>query len=329
MTKMNQRASYRQKEGCSVDIFTREELEQIHLSTLRVLRQTGVKVYNAEALNVFADGGCIVDRSTGIVRIPEHVVMESVHSAPSSVILAGRDPKHDIVLETNRVAWTNFGCGVKLYDAFSRELRTTTLKDVADTTRVCDYLENVDVYSQAVVARDTPAESGDLMAAEAFLSNTTKHCHHIDLVSGENAKRYIEMGAAVVGGMDELRRRPVISALICPTSPLQISEEGCAIITEFAKAGIPINILSMALAGGTSPITLDGTLVVHNAEVLSGIVLNQLVCKGSPVIYGSSTTMFDMQFATAPVGAAELGMINAGVANLAQFYGLPSYTAGG
>ena len=98
---------------------------------------------------------------------------------------------------------------------------------------------------------------------------------------------------------------------------------------EFARAGVPINILSMALAGGTSPITLDGTLVVHNAEVLSGIVLAQLVNKGAPVIYGSSTSILDMKCATAPVGSPELGMINAGVANLAQFYNLPSYTAGG
>lgn len=330
MTKRNQRASYMQKEGFSVDLFTREELEQIHLATLRVLRQTGIKIYNEEALNVFADGGCIVDRSTRIVRFPEYVVEECIRSAPSSVLMAGRDKKHDIVLETNRVAWTNFGCGVKIYDAFSGELRKTTLQDVAETTRVVDYLDNVDVYSQAVVARDSPAETGDLLAAEAFLMNTTKHCHHIDLVSGDNAKRYIEMGAALVDGdMDELRKRPFISALICPTSPLQMSDEGCNIITEFARAGIPINILSMALAGGTSPITLDGTLVVHNAEVLSGIVLAQLVNKGAPVIYGSSTTTFDMKCVTAPVGSPELGMINAGVAKLAQYYNLPSYTAGG
>jgi len=264
-----------------------------------------------------------------MVRIPEYIVEDAIKSAPSSVLMAGRDPKHDIVLESNRVAWTNFGAGVKLYDVFTDVLRTTTTKDVGETARVVDYLDNVDVYSQAVVARDTPKETGDLLAAEAFLTNTSKHCHHIDLVSGANARRYIEMGAAIVGGMDELRKRPVVSALICPTSPLQISEEGCDIIMEFARAGVPVNILSMALAGGTSPITIDGTLVVHNAEVLSGIVLAQLVNKGAPVIYGSSTSTFDMQCATAPVGSPELGMISAGVANLAQFYNLPSYTAGG
>lgn len=85
----------------------------------------------------------------------------------------------------------------------------------------------------------------------------------------------------------------------------------------------------MAMAGATSPVTLGGTLVTHNAEVLSVIVLSQLVQKGSPCIYASSTTMMDMRYTTAPVGAPELGMISASVARLAQFYNLPSFVAGG
>ena len=329
MAKLKQRVSYRQKEGLSVDMFTREELAQIHLATLRVLNEAGVKIYNDEALNVFSDGGCKVDRSEKIVRIPQYVLEECIRSAPSSVLLAGRDPKHDRVLETNRVSWTNFGSGIKIYDVNTGILRGTTTQDVRDTALLVDYLDNVDVYSQAVVARDTPKEKEDLIAAEAFLTNTSKHCHHIDLQSGKSAKKFIEMGAAIAGGMDELKKRPIISALICPTSPLQISKEGCDIIMEFAKAEVPINILSMALSGGTAPITIDGTLVVHNAEVLAGIVLTQLVNKGAPVIYGSSTATFYMKTGTASVGSPELGMISACVACLAQFYNLPSYTAGG
>jgi trimethylamine--corrinoid protein Co-methyltransferase len=96
-----------------------------------------------------------------------------------------------------------------------------------------------------------------------------------------------------------------------------------------ARAGIAVNVLSMAMAGGSSPITMAGTLISHNAEVLSGVVLNQLTSKGAPVLYGSSSTIMDLKYATAPVGSPELGMINAGVAKLAQYYLLPSFVAGG
>lgn len=328
MTIRNPRSNYPRQEGYSLRMFTEEELRQVHYATLEVLWREGVHIGSQEAIDIFEDGGAEVDRSAGVVRIHPYMVEEAIRSAPSTLILAGRDPKHDVVLDGSRVNFTTFGAGVSIIDPFTGEYRTTTKADVAGTALVADYLDGVDVYSHAVVARDCPVSSVDLHEAEAFLTNTSKHCMHIDLTCGANAKKYLEMGAVIAGGWDELRKRPLISALICPQSPLQLSNESCEIIIEFARAGIPINILSMAMSGATSPITLAGTLVVHNAEVLTGIVLAQLVNKGAPVIYGSSTTTFDLQYATAPVGAPELGMFSAAVAAMAQFYLLPSYVAG-
>jgi trimethylamine--corrinoid protein Co-methyltransferase len=68
--------------------------------------------------------------------------------------------------------------------------------------------------------------------------------------------------------------------------------------------------------------------VVHNAEVLGGIVLHQQTKRGAPVIYGSSSTIFDMTSLTAPVGSPELGMMSAAVAEIARFYLLPSFVGG-
>ncbi len=138
----------------------------------------------------------------------------------------------------------------------------------------------------------------------------------------------IDMAAAIAGGRDELRRRPISRFLTCPVSPLKLVEDACEIIIEGARAGVPVNVLSMAMAGGSSPVTLAGTLVTHNAEVLAGITLAQLTARGAPVIYGSSTTAMDLRFASASVGSPECGMIGAGVAWLARFYLLPSWVAG-
>lgn len=330
MGKWMHRASYVPKFGLSANLLSSDELDAIHEATMRIMSMTGIKFYNEEALKILDEGGCEVDYAEQLARIPQYVVEEAIKSSPSSVLLAGRDPKHDCVLESSRVAFTNFGAGIKLYDPYSGELRLPTTQDVGWTAKVVDALDGVDVYSQAIVPRDDIATGNeDLVAANEFLNNTTKHCHHIDLGSGEAAKRFIRMGAAIAGGMENLKRRPVISALICPTSPLQMSAHGCDVIMEFARASVPINILSMALSGGTAPITLAGTLVDHNAEVLAGIVLAQLTNKGAPVIYGSSTTGFDMRCNTAPVGSPELGLINCAVGILADYYNLPSYTAGG
>jgi len=317
-----------ERRGFSLNMFSNDELEEIHYATLEVLEQVGILVFCDEALEILDAAGAIVDKASSTVKFPQYLVEDAIQSCPKKLLLAGRDPKYDMIVEGRRVGFTNFGAGVMIVDPYTGELKETTKKDVGNTALVCDALDNVDIYSSAVVGRDMPETSVDLHEAEAFLSNTTKHCQHIDLTGGKGARGFLEMGAAIVGGMDELRRRPVISALVCPVSPLQLHTNTCEVIIEFAKAGVPVNILSMAMSGASAPITLAGTLVTHNAEVLAGIVLAQATRKGAPIMYGSSTTTFDLTYVTAPVGAPELGMINAGVAELSNFYRLPSYVAG-
>jgi trimethylamine--corrinoid protein Co-methyltransferase len=160
------------------------------------------------------------------------------------------------------------------------------------------------------------------------LEYTTKHFHHIDPV-GEHVEYYWDMAVAYYGGDKKLaKEKPIFSMLVCPTSPLELSHNAAQVIIKGARLGIPVNVLSMAMAGGSSSVFLAGTLVTHNAEVIAGIVLSQITNPGAPVWYGSSTTTFDLKRGTAPVGSPELGVISAAVAKLGQFYGLPTYVAG-
>ena len=85
---------------------------------------------------------------------------------------------------------------------------------------------------------------------------------------------------------------------------------------ESARNGVVCNILSMAMAGGTSPVTLAGTLVTHNAEILGGLTLAQLTRRGAPIIYGSSTTAMDLKLAEASVGTTECALISGAVARI-------------
>ena len=138
----------------------------------------------------------------------------------------------------------------------------------------------------------------------------------------------LEMAAAVVGGRDELRERPIVFMGVCPVSPLKLPRETCEVTIECAREGIINNILSMAMSGASSPVTLAGTLVVHNAEVLACNTLAQLTERGAPMLYGTSTTAMDMRLATATVGSPECGMFGACIAYLARRYCLPSFVAG-
>jgi trimethylamine--corrinoid protein Co-methyltransferase len=314
--------------GMGLQLFSDDDLYAIHCATLDVLQNSGIKVISAEAQEIFAAGGATLEPEKAIVKIPPHMVEDAIRNAPRTILLAGRNPKHDYVISNKSVAFTNFGEGIKVVDPLTRESHSSTKKDLMDATRICDALENITVYERALGADDVPGEVQSIHNAEAIFNNTEKHCF-IGAGCGYNVKKIIEMASAIVGGEDNLRKRPIYTPLCCPNSPLSLNPDTTEIIIESARAGIPINVLSMALSGGTGPVTLAGTLVVHNAEVLSGLVLCQLVNKGNPFIYGSSTTMMDMRFTTAAVGAPELGMISAAVAKLAQYYLLPSFVAGG
>lgn len=326
--KMSQNTDPSRWIGLGINTLNPIELNDIHGATLKILQHTGIMVHSQEALDIFAEAGADVDYTTCIVRIPAYMVEEAIESAPSSLILAARDPRHDVLLGGKRIHFTTFGAGSRVLDVETGMLYHSTKSDLAMAALVSDALDSVDIFTSTVTATDMPFESAGLHEAEAFLLNTTKHCQHVHLKDGFEAKLFFEMASAIVGGNGNLQKRPIVSVMVCPSSPLQLHRGTSEIIIESARNGIPVNILSMVMAGATAPVTLAGTLVVHNAEVLGGIVLNQLTQRGAPVIYGSSSTNFDMQCLTAPVGTPELAMISAAVAELAQFYLLPSYVGG-
>jgi trimethylamine:corrinoid methyltransferase-like protein len=67
---------------------------------------------------------------------------------------------------------------------------------------------------------------------------------------------------------------------------------------EYAAAGQPPLVTSLAIAGATGPVTLAGNLALQNAEVLAGIVLAQLVREGTPVIFGGASSNTEMRNGT-------------------------------
>ncbi len=314
--------------GLSLNILNDDELDQIHAATLEVLSRTGIFVEDEEALEIFHGSGARVDKKTRVVKIPSHLVEDAIRWAPSTFVACGRSPEKDVVLGSNRVTFTNFGEGIVIRDMQTGELRETTKKDAREAARLIDALDHIDTYERAVLSHDAPHEVCALHNAEASLTNTTKH-HWIGPMNGYCLDKIVDMAAAIVGGRKTLEERPLVSFNTCPVSPLKLVRDCCEIIMGSARTGMAVNILSMGMAGGSTPVFTAGTLVVHNAELLSGLVLNQLTRKGSPVVYGSSTTAMDLRIASASVGTPECAVINAAVARLARYYALPSFVAGG
>ena len=79
------------------------------------------------------------------------------------------------------------------------------------------------------------------------------------------------------------------------------------------------------MMGGTAPITIAGGLALSAAEVLSGLVIHQLKRTGAPFVFGSGLHHLDMRTSISVYGAPEFQLARLGVADMARFYGLPSW----
>jgi trimethylamine--corrinoid protein Co-methyltransferase len=297
-----------------LEILSAGDLDAIHSQTLQVLEETGVFVEDDEARHIFADGGASVDCETGIVRIPGEVVEAAIATCPTDD-------------DDEPVTFSNFDEGVMYVDPRSSERREPRKADAADAALLVDALANIDSYAAAVRPTDVPAATAAVHGCEAALLSTTKQVG-TEATSGWEVRVCAELGACIVGGLDALRDNEVVSFGTCPVSPLKLPRDATEVIVECARLGLSDCILSMAMAGGSAPVTLAGTLVMHNAEVLAGITLAQLTERGVPVIYGSSTTSMDLRYAAAAVGSPELALIGAAVAQMSKQYRLPSCIAG-
>jgi trimethylamine--corrinoid protein Co-methyltransferase len=84
----------------------------------------------------------------------------------------------------------------------------------------------------------------------------------------------------------------------------------------------------MAMGGASAPATLLGELLVINLEILAWIIVLQILFPGTPLIYGSVSSVLDMRTGILPLGSPERGMINSGAAIMANYYGIPSMCGG-
>jgi len=299
--------------GMRLEILSSADLDAIHAETLKVLEETGVFVEDDEALDIFADGGARVDREARMVRLPGELVEAAIAACPAD--------------EGEPVTFSNFDEGVMYVDPRSGERREPRTADAGDAALLVDALPNIDSYGAAVRPTDVPAVTAAVHGCEAALLSTTKQVG-TEATSGWEVRVCAELGACITGSLDALRDDPVVGFSTCPVSPLKLPRDATEVIVECARLGLSDTIVSMAMAGGSAPVTLAGTLVVHNAEVLAGITVAQLTEPGARVVYGSSTTAMDLRFATASVGSPEMALIGAAVAQMSKQYRLPSCIAG-
>jgi trimethylamine---corrinoid protein Co-methyltransferase len=298
------------------------DLERLEEAILETLAEVGVRFPLERALDALERGGCRVDRASQVARLPQEVVRAALRAAPATPLLAARDPRCDIRLDGSACHLSNDGCGIRVVDPYTGELRPSVIADVADSARFVDALPQVSFYwGPVVTAEDVPLATRPLHEAAAIFAGTSKHFQAVDVVGEHTTRRVVEMARVVAGGDEELRRRPLLSLIACPIDPLSNEAVSLEAALVCAEAGVPVGFLSLTLACASAPATLAGNLVVNMAAVLAGIVLLQLAHPGAPVFLAGAPSVMDLKTGGYTGGSPEDYVLAAAATELAHHFG--------
>ena len=250
-----------------------------------------------------------------------------VAKAPAEFTRYARNPEKNVVIGGDNIAY--IPCyGPPFVHDLDRGRRESTLEDYINFVKLGHASFSMDITGGVM------AEPNDVPHAQRNAEMIYASMRYSDkpfmggAIGKEAALETIEMAAILFGDKKQLAKRPPFISILCSKTPLGYDDRMLGAIMTYAEAGMPQLISSLAIAGATSPVTLEGTLVVQNAEILAGIVLTQLVREGAPVVFAGFSSCTAMRYGTLSIGSPEMAVNTAATAQMARFYGIPSRGGG-
>ncbi len=292
---------------------------RIHNASLDLLDDPGIKLEHDEICRRVLDAGARPGNDAQVVRLPREMVEEHLGMAPGTVRLADL-AGNTVELRPGGASrfWT--GAALNIVD-LEGEHREITSGDLADWARLIDGLDQVDAIVGTAMA-DIPPPHRDFVGLRLMAENTRKHIRALSFTpTGSEAMR--EMARVLAPG--DLAETPVLSMGFTAHGPLRWTNLALDIYLHSAGDKIPVTVNGEPAAGVSGPVTLAGALAVGNAEVLAGIVVNQVIEPGRPCIHNLGFShIMDMKTTIAVTGGPEVCLLATAGAELARFYNLPS-----
>ena len=301
-------------------ILSDAQISKIYQATLECLQRTGVDVRNEEARELLVGAGADIDGTR--IRIPPHIIQDSLATIPRTFTIWGRDQAHRMQIESDRVFFGPGPTCTYFIDPETGERRKARQGDPAITARVCDALDNIDyVMSLGLIDDVTPSLAPVYEFAE-MIANTGKpvipwafNLNHL--------KDIYQIALSLTGGEKEFRRRPLFGFFSTWQSPLIHTDDDLANCLWAVEHGIPVIYVGGGSAGLSAPVTGAGILVVHLAGALSGLAILQLKKRGTPVCIGGILTPMDLRSARPTYGSPEMSLYSAASSELLRYLGVP------
>ncbi|MCA8880714.1 MAG: trimethylamine methyltransferase family protein [Rhodobacteraceae bacterium] len=310
-----------------IEFASAEQIEAIHATSIRILKELGLRVLNSRVLDLFAAAGARVDRDDGTIRLDEDLVAEALKTAPATFTLTGRNPAKRLVIGGRHVVFGLVAGPPNVHDCINGR-RSGNLEDYGNLIRLAHHFNAVHIIGNQVTApQELPANNRhlDTYLANLTLSDLSFHC---TAIGRGRAMDGINMMAIARGlSLEEMAADPGVITIISVNSPRLFDGEMAEGLIAMAEHGQPVAITPFTLMGAMTPVTLAAALAQQNAEALFGVVLTQLVNPGTPVMYGAFTSNVDMRSGAPAFGTPENTKANIIAGQLARRYGLPYRTS--
>jgi trimethylamine--corrinoid protein Co-methyltransferase len=294
-------------------------VERIQAATERILENTGLKIEHEAVRARLLAAGAKPGAGSEVIRFPARMVREYLAQAPPVVHMPGRTADCPLLGRSkNPVFWTAAAMNLATAEGPHEFERS----DLAELSRLVDALPNIDGIV-GVSVKDAPPRFRDVAGFREMIVNTGKHVRILSFTP-KGVEAILEMSAVVLGGT-KLADKPIFSMGFTAHGPLRWTNLALDIYYTSAGHGIPVMVNGEPMAGGTGPVTLAGAATVGNAEIIGGIVLNQVLEPGRPCVHNLGFAhVMDMRTGVAVTGAPENCLLAGAGAELARAYGLPS-----
>ena len=288
-----------------------------------ILESPGIAVHNDAVVALLTDHGAHVDPGTRRVRIRGDLVDAALAVAPHGIRLYDVLGNETHRLEGDRVHFTPGSAAINILDGATGAIRRPATADYVRYVKVVSGLPHIAAQSTAFIPADVPETVSD--SYRLFLSLLYGEKPVVTgafSAAGFSVMRDLQL--AVRGSAEALEAKPLAIFSACPTAPLSWGFETSQNVVDCARSMIPVEFISMPLAGFVAPVTLVGSVIQHAAETLSGLVISQLARPGAPVLWGGSPAVFDIRYETTPMGAVETMMLDCANAEVGKHLRLPT-----
>jgi trimethylamine--corrinoid protein Co-methyltransferase len=309
-------------------VLNREQALAIHTAALEILEKTGFKMEHPRVLEMLVDKGCKISDGDWL-RMPPHLVEEALKTAPKQITLYDQKSAKAMELAKENSFYGTGSDATFTQDLETGERRRTVLKDVGNFAKLVDGLENIDFAMSMANPEDVPIEDIYVYVFAEMVKNTNKPIVFI-ADSGRDIAKIHKIACLVVGGEEELQKRPFILNYSEAISPLRFPENVMEKLIFCAQNKIPLCLPSGSNAGGGAPVTLAGAMALGIAENLVGLVVHQMAGKGSPFLFGPNVSALDMKSSVVCYGCPEWSLTQAALADMRdEIYGLPIWAFAG